>query len=219
MHENVTGEIAELRHSDPRMIAIIDYGMGNARSVERMLARIGVPAVLTNDPAVIALSTHIILPGVGAFDAGMRALRSSGLLPLLRAKVLEKNTPFLGICLGMQLLTKRSEEGTEDGLGWIDAETVKLSRTDLRIPHMGWNTVTVQKNCPLFTELTENVRFTFAHSYHVKSNTEDIAATSEYGGTIVAAIGRDNIRGVQFHPEKSHTFGMQLLKNFSSLAL
>lgn len=201
------------------MIAVINYKMGNLESVRNMLKRIGAPASITSDIDAIEAAEKLILPGVGAFDAGMDNLRDLGLLEVIRRKTLVEKTPILGICLGMQLLTKKSEEGAREGMGFIDAETKKFDfsriKEDLKIPHMGWNTVAVKKNNKLFKGLENDARFYFVHSYHVVcKDREDVAAVTNYGYDFASSVSRENVLGVQFHPEKSHRFGMELLKNF-----
>lgn len=204
------------------MIAIVDYGMGNLGSVANMLRRLGVPACITGDPVCVARADKLILPGVGAFDQGMRSLGSRGLVDVLRERVLEQGVPLLGICLGMQLLTRGSEEGSLPGLGWFEADTVRFrapvqspgSGQTLKIPHMGWKPVAVRKPDTLFKGLEAGARFYFVHSYHVVGDPEDIVAVAEHGDEFVAAIEKDHISGVQFHPEKSHRYGMALLRNF-----
>lgn len=193
--------------------------MGNLESVRNMLKRIGAPASITSDIDAIEAAEKLILPGVGAFDAGMDNLRDLGLLEVIRRKTLVEKTPILGICLGMQLLTKKSEEGAREGMGFIDAETKKFDfsriKEDLKIPHMGWNTVAVKKNNKLFKGLENDARFYFVHSYHVVcKDREDVAAVTNYGYDFASSVSRENVLGVQFHPEKSHRFGMELLKNF-----
>lgn len=205
------------------MIIIIDYGFGNLGSMANMLKKIGAKAVVSRDANAIAKASKLILPGVGSFDSGMRNLEKYGLISLVSDRVLKDKTPVLGVCLGMQLLGKRSEEGHLDGLGWIDSETVRFNfdnnQEDLKIPHMGWNTVNVYKSHPLFDCLESENRFYFVHSYHVTCvNPENVLATSHYGFDFNAAIVKDNIIGVQFHPEKSHKFGMRLLKHFVEMA-
>lgn len=198
------------------MIVIVDYGMGNVGSIRNMLKRTGVNSEVSSNRDIIEAAQMLILPGVGAFDSGMRRLQELSLLPLLNHKVLQKKTPVLGICLGMQLLTNGSEEGNLPGLGWIDANTVRfrLSATSpLKTPHMGWNYVEPVGMPSIWEELSRP-RYYFVHSYHVQCNREqDVLATANYGGEFTAAIGRENIIGVQFHPEKSHRFGMTLLQN------
>lgn len=204
------------------MITIVDYGLGNLSSIKSMLRRIGFPSVITSDPEIISSADKLILPGVGAFDNGMRNLRSKGLEPLLRRKALEEKVPVLGICLGMQLLCNGSEEGIEPGLGWIPgmARKFKFSEQNnyLKIPHMGWNDVEIVGESELVKGFLPEMRFYFVHSYHVIcDNPEDILLTVDYGGPVVAAMKRGNVMGTQFHPEKSHKFGMLLLKNFAEL--
>ena len=177
---------------------------------------------ITSDLDKISLADKLILPGVGAFDNGMKNIRSKGLEPLLRKKVLEDKVPILGICLGMQLLCDGSEEGKDPGLGWIPGFARKFKfnseNKSLKIPHMGWNNVQITGNSELFKDFLPEMRFYFVHSYHVVcDNPENILLTVDYGGFLAAAIKKDNIFGTQFHPEKSHKFGMQLLKNFAEL--
>jgi imidazole glycerol-phosphate synthase subunit HisH len=199
------------------MIAIIDYGCGNLNSIKNMLKKIGFDAVITKNAEGVSMASKIILPGVGAFDTGMRNLEESGLLPIIQKKAMEDKIPFLGICLGMQLMTKGSEEGQLKGLGWFDADTLKFPVDEkLKVPNMGWNFVDVKKN-GLFAGINEP-RFYFVHSYYIKSNNpEDISATAEYGLEYTCGFSNDNLFGVQFHPEKSHKYGMKLLLNFASL--
>lgn len=200
------------------MIVIIDYGMGNVGSIENMLKKNGVKATVSSEITDIENADKLILPGVGAFDNAVKNLNQLNLIPVLSEKVLDEKIPVLGICLGFQLLAKKSEEGTLEGLKWLDAEVVKFnfdeSDTGLKIPHMGWNTVDIQKKSPLFHEMYEEPRFYFVHSYHFVCNNEDVLTTTFYGYKFVSSCEKDNIIGVQFHPEKSHRFGMKLLKNF-----
>ncbi len=203
------------------MIVIIDYGIGNLASVLNMFKKIGVKDVtVSKDKDVIANASKLLLPGVGAFDAGMNNLKDSGFIPLLNQKVIDQKTPILGICLGMQLLTKKSEEGKEPGLGWIDAETIKFNldpKLKLKVPHMGWNYITVQKENPLIDMQSRN-RFYFVHSYHVKCFDESQSlATSNFGTDFTCMVNKNNIFGAQFHPEKSLKFGMKILENFSKI--
>jgi len=205
------------------MITIVDYGMGNPRSMANMLKHIGFEAKVTSDIGEIAAAEKLILPGVGAFDAGMDQLDRTGLTKVLNGKALEEKTPILGICLGMQLFTRESEEGKRKGLGWIAAKTVKFNFDELRdgklkIPHMGWNTVNLKKESKLFSGLEKEARFYFVHSYHlVCDDARDAVAATNHGYDFVSAVEHGNILGVQFHPEKSHKFGMRLLKNFAEL--
>lgn len=203
------------------MIAIIDYGMGNIASILNMYKRIGFKEVcLTKDPALIRSANKLILPGVGAFDNGMKNLHESGLIPLLNERVLNQGTPVLGICLGMQLLFNKSEEGKENGLGWIEGEVCKFQQNEsgsLKIPHMGWNYISPVNPSPLFDE-EKKMKFYFVHSYFAKcKNSENVIATCYYNIQFDCAVQKSNIYGVQFHPEKSHKFGMELLDRFSKI--
>ena len=203
------------------MITVVDYKMGNLGSIFNMLKKIGIPATLASEPEAILQAEKLILPGVGAFDNGMKNLHESGLSDALAEKVLNRKTPILGLCLGMQLFTKGSEEGALEGLGWIGAHAVRFgfdgSHPGLKVPHMGWNNVVVRKEHHLFANPDERVpRFYFAHSYHVVAeDRSDVLAEADYGYMFVAALQRDNIIGVQFHPEKSHRHGIALLRNFA----
>jgi len=203
------------------MITIINYGMGNLGSVQNMFKRIGVSSEISGDPDVIARSTKLLLPGVGAFDAAMQKIADSGLRAVLDKKVLEEKVPTLGICLGMQLLTNSSEEGVLPGLGWIPARTVKFrfpSDSKLKIPHMGWNYVFSKKESPLTSDLPEEPRFYFVHSYYVQcDNEQDVLTTTPYGTDFDSIVQKDNVYGAQFHPEKSHKYGMKLLANFAGI--
>lgn len=201
------------------MIVIIDYGLGNLGSIVNMLKKIGAPVTLSSDASVIEKADKLILPGVGAFDHGMRNLTALRLVPVLHRKVIEEKTPILGLCLGMQLFTRSSEEGRLPGLGWLDAATVRFrfdqTQAKLRVPHMGWNFIKICQAHPIFEGLYEEARFYFVHSFHVLCHDEqDVLAKTEYGYAFPSVIGRENIVGTQFHPEKSHKFGMKLLKNF-----
>ena len=202
------------------MIVIVDYKVGNITSVQNMLKKVGcTDMVISSQPEVIAKATKLILPGVGHFDYGMQQLKISGLIDSLNTQVLEKGIPILGICLGAQLLTRGSEEGDVKGLGWIDADTVKFDSTKLqaglKIPHMGWSDVTVNTDMPLLQNLPIDPRFYFVHTYHMQcDHKENEVVTANYGYNFAAGISKGNIMGMQFHPEKSHKFGMQLFKNF-----
>ena len=201
------------------MIAIVDYGMGNVRSVANALSLIGASSKLTKDPADLADATHIIFPGVGAYEDGMKGLHASRVLEALRHEVLDAKKPFLGICLGMQLLSSRGEEGEgADGLGWIPgvARRLRVDETKYRLPHVGWNDVAFE-DCGLFAGITGR-DFYFVHSFVVEPHDpSQIIGTCTYGETFAASVQRDNIFGVQFHPEKSQRSGQQLLKNFISM--
>ncbi|GAB4413810.1 MAG: imidazole glycerol phosphate synthase subunit HisH [Bacteroidia bacterium] len=202
------------------MITIVDYGLGNLASIQNMLKRIGVRSEISPDPDHIRQAGKLILPGVGAFDQGMRYIHEKGLKTALDEAVLEKGNPILGICLGMQLLSRFSEEGHVAGLGWIQADTIRFQlgagSERLRIPHMGWNTVHPQKTSALLEGYDEEPRFYFVHSYHVVcDDTADSLAAVDHGIRVTCAVERGNILGVQFHPEKSHKYGMRLLENFA----
>ncbi|MGD0753805.1 MAG: imidazole glycerol phosphate synthase subunit HisH [Bacteroidales bacterium] len=200
------------------MITIIDYKTGNLGSIQNILRRIGEDSVVTSDKNEIARATKLILPGVGAFDTGMRNLTELDLVEILNKKVILEKIPVLGICLGMQLLSKGSEEGSLSGLGWIDAETIRFRFEDgmeYKIPHMGWNFIRLHKAGGLFNNMYPDARFYFVHSYFFRVNDpEDILTSTTYEIEFTSAVERGNILGVQFHPEKSHKFGMKLLKNF-----
>ena len=202
------------------MITIIDYGMGNLGAIHNMFKKIGIQSLISSNQKDILAATKLILPGVGAFDNGMKNLREMNLIDLLNRKVLEERTPILGICLGMQLLTKTSEEGSLPGLGWIDGDTIRFRFNDtdttmLKIPHMGWNLVEQKKESPLFSNMYDEPCFYFVHSYHVVCRDEDILSKTQYGIDFVSSLQKDTILGVQFHPEKSHKFGMKLFRNFA----
>lgn len=200
------------------MITIIDYNTGNLGSIQNILKRIGSESIVTSDKNRIAEATKLILPGVGAFDTGMRNLMELDLLGILNKKVIEEKIPVLGICLGMQLLSGGSEEGQLRGLSWIDATTIRFRFVDTleyKIPHMGWNFIKLHKDGKLFDGMYPDPRFYFVHSYYFKAQNEsDILSTTTYESEFTSAVEKDNILGVQFHPEKSHKFGMKLLKNF-----
>jgi glutamine amidotransferase len=199
---------------------VIDYGMGNLGSVLNMLKHIGASAKISSKPEDIAKAKRLVLPGVGSFDYGMKNLRDRMLLEVLHERVLKDKVPILGLCLGMQLLVDKSEEGTLPGLGWIPGEVVKFQATkERRVPHMGWNTLKIQmEDSGLFSNKNEETRFYFVHSYYMKcKNPLHSMATTDYLGTeFSSAVRKENIFGVQFHPEKSHSFGMQLFRNFLS---
>ena len=204
-------------------VTIVDYGMANVGSIVNMIKKAGGTADVSSDPAAIAAASRLILPGVGAFDAGMIRLNERGLVEPLRRKALEERVPVLGICLGMQLLSGGSEEGVLPGLGWIDARTRRLDFAGLstppRVPHMGWNVVTVRRpNLLLLENLEDPWRFYFVHSYHVVcAREQDVLCTTSYGAPFTSAVASGNIYGVQFHPEKSHAYGMKLLGRFLEL--
>ncbi len=203
------------------MIVIIDCGMGNLASIANMIKRTGSTVQISSDHSIIGKADKLVLPGVGSFDYGISCLEKNNLIPLLNERIIEKQIPILGICLGMQLMTKKSEEGSLSGLGWIDAVTVKFKfgeeQNKLKIPHMGWNNLQPYRNTRLFDLKEKEQRFYFVHSYHVIcKNNDDILATTFHGYKFVSAFAHNNIVGVQFHPEKSHKFGMNLLKNWAN---
>lgn len=201
------------------MVVIIDYGMGNLFSVKNAFDAIGAESVISNDSKDLKKADKIILPGVGAFPDGMKNLKKRGFIEVLKKEVLEKEKPFLGICLGMQLLATDGEEHKlTKGLGWIPGHVRKFNvQNNLRIPHMGWNDVFIKKENPLFESVKDPV-FYFVHSYHiVPKDSRVVIATCNYGEEFVAAIQKGNIFGVQFHPEKSQKCGLELLKNFLAL--
>lgn len=203
------------------MIAIIDYGAGNIGSISNMLKRLGTKSMVTSRPEEIAAADKLILPGVGSFDYGISSLRNSGLIASLTNKVVIEKTPILGICLGAQLMTQRSEEGELPGLGWFDAKVSKFSfapESNLRVPHMGWNFINVEQENQLSVNLPAKSRFYFVHSYFLSANNEsDVMMTTRYGREFASGLARENIYAVQFHPEKSHKFGLQLFKNFLAI--
>lgn len=201
------------------MIAIVDYGLGNLGSIANMLKVIGERSVITSDPEKIQKADKLILPGVGAFDAGMTQLSERGLISVLQEETLQKGKPLLGICLGMQLLGRKSEEGTLSGLGLVPFDNIRFRidpASGLKVPHMGWDIVRFERKSPLLDGIEGTQRYYFVHSYHVVcDDSENRLMTCDYGYEFVAAVVKDNILGVQFHPEKSHNFGMKLLENFA----
>lgn len=200
------------------MIAIIDYNVGNIAAVANMLHRIGVPCKITAAPSEVEGADRIILPGNGSFDACMRNLRMSGLIPMLEDRVLKEGVPLLGICVGAQMLGTESEEGQERGLGWLDMRVRRFPNLpSLKVPHMGWNQVVpMQPDNSLTRGMSEDSRFYFVHSYYMEpSSRADVLFQANYGIEFAAGVCRGNITGVQFHPEKSHRFGKQLLAAFA----
>lgn len=204
------------------MIVIIDYGLGNLGSIHNMFFRLGKESLISSNKIDILKAEKLVLPGVGSFDRAIMNLRELGIIPVLNEKVIKERTIILGICLGMQLMTLRSEEGVLDGLGWIDAETVRFhfDGTDqrLKIPHMGWNRIKIMRPSGILDHLSDEARFYFVHSYYVRCmNEENILAQTEYGIQFTSAIIKDNIMATQFHPEKSHKYGLRLLQNFAEM--
>jgi glutamine amidotransferase len=202
------------------LTTIINYNLGNPKSIKNMLSYLGIDAVISDDLNALKSADRLILPGVGHFAHGMNQLNNLGFTDVIKEHALTQQKPILGICLGMQLITNFSEEGDVDGLGLIDAQTKKFQLQDksLKIPHMGWNEVSWQKESPILNSLSEKPRYYFVHSYFVECNNQnDVLGTTHYGQDFVSAFQHDNIIGMQFHPEKSHQFGMELLKNFTKL--
>jgi glutamine amidotransferase len=198
-------------------VAIVDYGMGNLHSVKRKLEKIGVHPQLTSDPDELLRADKLVLPGVGHFGKAMEHLITMGLVVALEEAVLGRKTPILGICLGMQLLACRSEEGGANGLGWIDADVVRFDIEDrwLKVPQMGWNSIHPARSSPLLAGVTEQTEFYFVHAYHVVCrDAGDVLCETDYGYPFTSAVQRENLYGVQFHPEKSHDAGELLLRNF-----
>lgn len=209
----------EARLADDAMTVIVDYGCGNPSSIRNMLKKLGHTSRITSDPADVLAAERIILPGVGSFDYGIGRINELGLAPALNRAVIELGKPILGICIGVQLMCRSSEEGKLPGLGWIEADVVRFDQERMgageKTPHMGWAEIEVRQSANMLTGFAEPPRFYFAHSYHLRCDKpEDVAATARHGYEFVAAVARGNIAGVQFHPEKSHVFGLVLLDRF-----
>jgi len=202
------------------MVTIIDYGVGNLNSIKNMLKKIGVDSVISSQAADIENAEKLILPGIGSYEYGMKKLRGSEFFNALQQKVLQNKTPILGVCLGAQLLLNGSEEGLPvEGLGWIEGKAVRFDQDKMadnfKVPHMGWNELIIKKESRLFKDVRPDHRYYFVHSYHMVCQQEaDILAESNYSYNFVAAVEKQNVIGVQFHPEKSHKFGMKLYENF-----
>ena len=203
-----------------RQVVIVDFGMSNLHSVFRKMTRIGAAPVVSSEPAEVAKAEMLVVPGVGHFAKAMDNLASRGLIEPLNEAVVTRKVPVLGICLGMQLFAKRSEEGDVDGLGWLDGRVVRFQVEDplrFKVPHMGWNGIEQKKPSPLMSKLPPDPSFYFVHSYHfVPGDDRDTLCETEYAYRFVSAVERGNIMGVQFHPEKSQDSGEQLLRNFLS---
>lgn len=200
------------------MVAILDYGVGNIASILNMFSKIGAEAVITSDTQVLRSADKLLLPGVGHFDYCMQQLKKAPFFDALQQRVLEDKVPMLGVCVGCQMLMENSEEGKEQGLGWLKGKVIKFDRSkmteELKVPHMGWSDVHPVRDTALFKGI-EEPRFYFVHSYHVQCNEPtDVQTTAHYGYTFTASVERGNILAVQFHPEKSHRFGMRLFENF-----
>ncbi len=201
------------------MIVVVDYGMGNLRSVEKALEKVGADVVISRDSEQIRTADHLVLPGVGAFPECMKNLTGLKLVQPIR-EFIGSGKPFLGICLGLQLLFDESDEfGLHEGLGIIPGRVTAFDRgMNLKIPHMGWNSINVRKNVPIFADVDNESFVYFVHSYYViPTHIEDAATTTNYGIDFVSSVARDNIFAVQFHPEKSQDIGLKILKNFASL--
>jgi len=201
-------------------VAIVDYGMGNIGSVSRAIEECGASVTVSADPEVLLAASHVILPGVGAFPDGMEHLKVNGTDQVLH-EIAKKGTPVLGICLGMQLLADSSEEVRKtQGLGLVPGDVERMSSHDgtLRVPHVGWNEVNIVTECPLFKDIPDASDFYFVHSYHYRTRLrEHVVAETPYGDNFTSVVARENVFGVQFHPEKSAGFGLRMLKNFISL--
>ncbi len=204
------------------MIVIVDYGMGNLHSIQSKLKIIQFESTITSDASVIENASKLILPGVGHFGTGMKNINSRNLFEVLNKKVLQDKTPCLGICLGMQLMGQKSEEGNVSGLSWLNFEVCKFNfnqiteQKKLRIPHVGWNTIQIKKNNSiLFKNINTEKTFYFTHSFHAKSLDESITcSTTNYGYDFISIVEKDNIYGIQFHPEKSRIYGLKMIENF-----
>jgi glutamine amidotransferase len=203
------------------MVTIVDYGVGNLASIANMARKAGTNCVISSKPADVAAADKLILPGVGAFDRGMANLEERGLIPALHERAIGRGVPTLGLCLGMQLLGRGSEEGARPGLGWLEADTVRFkftADTPLKVPHMGWNFIEPAAPAALVEHLPAEPRFYFVHSYYLAcDNPGDVMCWTTYGDRFASGIHKGNLWGTQFHPEKSHSFGLALLKNFLAL--
>ena len=200
------------------MIGILDFGLGNIASVSNMLKRIGEKSLICKNKTDLSLADKMILPGVGSFDNAINKIHKSGLLPEIEKKVLKEKAPILGICLGMQLLMQKSEEGSKKGLGWVPGEVIKINDEQINVPHMGWNSVKVKRINSLIKNIDHKFRFYFIHSYIVKlQDKKNELLETEYGKKFTSSFAYKNFFGVQFHPEKSHKYGMKILKNFSNI--
>lgn len=204
------------------MIALVNYGLGNILAFANIYKRLNIEVNIASSPDVLQRADRIILPGVGSFDWAMTRLNQSGLRDVLEDSAIRRGVPVLGVCVGMQILARRSDEGKLPGLGWVEGEVRKFDVTRFthktHLPHMGWNDVTPLKGDGLFKNLHSGSRFYFLHSYYfLPSSTEHVLAETDYNGSYASAVRSGNVFGVQFHPEKSHKWGIQLLKNFAEL--
>lgn len=198
------------------MVTIVDYKVGNLGSIQNMLKKIKVKSIITSDSSAIQNAEKLILPGVGAFDSGVDSLKSNGLWDILNEKVLVNKTPILGICLGAQLICQSSEEGQEEGFGWINAEVKRFNFSDntFKIPHIGWNYTKLVKDSKLFTNMYDDPKFYFVHSFYMDVKDDTRLLKTIYKNEFDSGFENGNVLGVQFHPEKSHKYGMKLLENF-----
>ncbi|MBY0496024.1 MAG: imidazole glycerol phosphate synthase subunit HisH [Cyanobacteria bacterium] len=204
------------------MISIVDYGLGNVQAIANIYKRLNIPAQLVSTASALAEATRLVLPGVGAFDWAMSRLNDSGMRETLDHLVLRDRRPVLGICVGMQMMAHRSEEGVQHGLGWIDGVVKRFDEAAFHerthLPHMGWNDVAPRQPGGLFAGIETESRFYFLHSYHiVPANAADVIAYTDYNVRFASSIRHDNVFGTQFHPEKSHHWGVRLLRNFAEL--
>ncbi len=204
------------------MIGIVDYGSGNIYAIANLHKRANIPFFISQNPKELLKADKLILPGVGAFDETMKMLNKNGLKEFLNERVLNYKTPIIGVCVGMQILGNNSEEGVEEGFGWISGSVKKIDTALLKekphIPHLGWNSVSIKKETGLFSEINTDRGFYFLHSYYFDcEKNQDITATTQYGREFACGINHENVFGVQFHPEKSHGNGIQLFKNFANI--
>ncbi len=204
------------------MVGIVNYGSGNIYAISNIYKRLNIPHIISNDPVELAATTHFLLPGVGAFDETMRILKNTGLKDFLDEMVLEKKKLVMGICVGMQLLSEGSEEGDLEGFGWIKGYVRKFDPKTLskkpHLPHLGWNTVEIKKQTPIFNDIIHDKGFYFLHSYYFEcKNENNVIGTTDYGITYASAVNHDNVFGMQFHPEKSHQNGLTIFSNFSKI--
>ena len=204
------------------MIGIVDYGLGNVNAFGNIYKRLNIPFKFIRSDLELNDASHLILPGVGTFDYAIERINSSGMRERLDQLVLEEKIPILGVCIGMQIMGKKSEEGNLRGLCWLDADIKRLenqnSKKKINLPHLGWNNINIKKTSNLINDLDKDAQFYFLHSYYFSPNKcTNVLAESDYGMNFPCAVMHENIFGVQFHPEKSHSWGVQILKNFSSL--
>lgn len=202
------------------MITIVDYGASNARSIVNMLSKLRVPSIVSGEPSAVRKAQRLIIPGVGHFQHGISALMASGMVPALAERVMEHRVPTLGICLGAQLMLQASEESEMEGLGWIAGKSMRFEEArlgpGLRVPHMGWADTVATRDLPPFTPLSKDSRFYFVHSYYFAcKDPSDVFLTAKHGETFAAGFAKGNVVGVQFHPEKSHRFGLEFLRAFA----